>query len=148
MRTKSDSVLNTTLFSSASCSAHNVTAQRNNRRPRGLRQRVLTLCAGGLLGFSSLAWFSAPPAHADFMQQPVQELLQTDDPVTDIPRERDYTIDHQPQYAEPDTEALLDANDADTTTPLAAFLFWLVMGSIIVGALVYSLLRTRTLEAR
>lgn len=92
------------------------------------------------------AMLGASEARADFKKQPIQELLDTDTPVYDIPRDRDYTLDQQPQHAAPDTEALIDANDAEYTTPLMAFLFWLVLGALVIGTLVYAFLRTGTVR--
>lgn len=111
------------------------------------RLSALGLLAGVLLSFSPLG-FNAQEAHADYMKQPVQEFIQPDNPVYDMPRDSDYNIDQQPQYAPPDTEDIIDANDAEVTTPFAAFLFWLVMGSITVAALAYALLRTGFARAR
>lgn len=111
------------------------------------RLSVLSALAGLLLAFSPIA-FSDQGAQADYMKQPVQEFIQPDNPVYDMPRDPDYTIDQQPQYAPPDTEDVIDANDAEVTTPIAAFLFWLVMGGIAVAILAYTLLRTGFARAR
>ncbi len=87
------------------------------------------------------AEFGGSDAHADYMQQPVQELVDDGDYVYDLPRETDYSIDETPQYPPPDTEDLMDANDAEVTTPIASFLFWGMMAVFAVGISLYLLAR-------
>lgn len=116
-------------------------------RKRSRRLPALGILAGLVLAFSPTC-LQDQSAHADYMKQPVQEFIQPDNPVYDMPRDPDYNIDQQPQYAPPDTEDVIDANDAEVTTPIAAFLFWLVMGGIAVAALAYALLRTGFARAR
>lgn len=111
------------------------------------RLSALGLFTGFLLAFSPVG-FVEQSAHASYRQQPVQELLQTDRSVSDLSQDTDYTIDQQPQYPPLDTQDVIDANDAEVTTPLAAFFFWLVMGAIAVGVLTYALLRVGVARAR
>lgn len=111
------------------------------------RLSVLGILTGLLLAFSPVG-FTEQPAHADFRKQPIQELLQTEDSVNERIQNSDYTIDQQPQYPPSDTQDVIDANDAEVTTPLAAFFFWLLMGATAVGVLAYALLSVGTARAR
>lgn len=125
--------------------------QRENRAYRGrrvLRQGILSLWLGGVLMFAPLfAPVGGADAQTDFKKQPIQELLDTDDPVYDIPRDPDYSIDHQPQHAAPDTQDVMDANDAERSTPVVAFFFWLLLAVLVIGALAYAFLRTGSAKA-
>jgi hypothetical protein len=124
-----------------------VSSTGNRARKQARALSALALLAGLVLTFSPVG-FSDQGARADYMKQPVQEFMQPDDPVYDMPRDTDYNIDQQPQYAPPDTEDVIDANDAEVTTPIAAFFFWLVMGGIAVAGLAYALLSTGFARAR
>lgn len=144
MRTKSQitaQAQNTILPSGVIVASHTQRTNRSSRGRQGLRRQLMAVAIVVFCGVAP-AMLGASEARADFKKQPIQELLDTDTPVYDIPRDRDYTIDQQPQYADPDTEALMDANDAEYTTPLMAFLFWLVLGALVIGSLIYAFLRT------